>query len=100
MCVGHLITKILRNGPRAHFPFTLFSIVETSSAFSLLELLGCSGWLLGQESEVPGCFVDDTGFLPVGCSCGTDVTAEGTASRTVVDVDVNAGAGALEGDSA
>jgi hypothetical protein len=21
ICVGHLITKILRNGPRAHFPF-------------------------------------------------------------------------------
>jgi hypothetical protein len=23
ICVGHLITKILRNGPRAHFPFNI-----------------------------------------------------------------------------
>jgi hypothetical protein len=26
-----------------------------------LELLGCSDWLLGQESEVPGCSITDTG---------------------------------------
>jgi hypothetical protein len=44
-----------------------------------LELLGCSGWLLGQEGEVPG------------CSSGT-VAAEVTVSRT--------DAGVLEGDLA
>jgi hypothetical protein len=32
-----------------------------------LELLGCSDWLLGQEGEVPGCSVADTGFLPASC---------------------------------
>ena len=43
-----------------------------------LELLGCSGWLLGQEGEVPGC-------------SGGNVAAatEGNASDTV------AGAGVL-----
>jgi hypothetical protein len=28
-----------------------------------LELLGCSGWLLGQEGEVPGCSGTGTDFL-------------------------------------
>jgi hypothetical protein len=60
-----------------------------------LALSSCSGWLLGQEGEVPGCSVSGTGFLPVGCSGGT-AAAEGTASGTAVD----AGAGVLEGDSA
>jgi hypothetical protein len=33
----------------------------------VLELLGCSGWLLGQEGEVPGCSDAGTDFLPAGC---------------------------------
>jgi hypothetical protein len=36
-----------------------------------LELLGCSGWLLGQEGEVPGCSDADTDFLPAGGSYNT-----------------------------
>jgi hypothetical protein len=36
----------------------------------VLELLGCSGWLLGQEGEVPGCSDADTNLLPAGCSDG------------------------------
>jgi hypothetical protein len=63
-----------------------------------LELLGCFDWLLRQEGEVSGCFVADTGFLPVGYSGGT-AAAEGTASGTVVDADVDSGVGALKGDS-
>jgi hypothetical protein len=62
-----------------------------------LGVSGCSGWLLGQEGKVPGYSIADTGFLPVGCAGGTAV-AEGTASRTVVGADVDAGV--LEGDSA
>jgi hypothetical protein len=69
-----------------------------------LELLGCSDWLLGQEGEVSGCYVADTGFLPVGCSSGTAAAAaaEGTVSSTVVDADVDTSVGVdvLEGDSA
>jgi hypothetical protein len=49
---------------------------------------------------VPGCFITDTGFLPVGFSGGTTAAAEGTAFVTVVDADVDAGAGVLEGDFA
>jgi hypothetical protein len=61
-----------------------------------LELLGCSGWLLGQEGEVPGCSDTGTDFLPVGCSDGTAVgeTASGTAAGDDAD------AGDLEGDLA
>jgi hypothetical protein len=67
-----------------------------------LALPGYSDWWLGQEGEVPGCSIVDTDFLCAGCASGTVVAAEGTASRTVVDADVNAGAGVdvLEGDSA
>jgi hypothetical protein len=49
-----------------------------------LELLGCPDWLLGQEGEVPG------------CSSGTVVAAEGTASDTANGANVDAGD--LEGD--
>jgi hypothetical protein len=31
-----------------------------------LVLLGCSGWLLGQEDGVPGCSDADIDFLPTG----------------------------------
>jgi hypothetical protein len=63
-----------------------------------LELLGCSGWLLGQEGEVPGCSDADTDFLPVGCSNGTAAAAEETASGTAAagsDADAGADAGDL-----
>jgi hypothetical protein len=39
-----------------------------------LELHGHSGWVLGQEGELPGCSDAGTDFLPIGCSDGT--TAE------------------------
>jgi hypothetical protein len=67
-----------------------------------LELLRCSDWLLGQEGEVPGCSVADTGFLPIGCSSGTAAAIEGTVSSTAIDADVDTSIGVdvLEGDSA
>jgi hypothetical protein len=40
-----------------------------------LELLGCSGWLLGQEGEAPGCSDASTNFLLAGCSDGTSTAA-------------------------
>jgi hypothetical protein len=65
-----------------------------------LELLGCSGWLLGQEGEVPGCSDVGTDFLPAGCSDGTAAVVEGTASDIAAGADADAGAGDLEGDLA
>jgi hypothetical protein len=63
-----------------------------------LELLGHSGWLLGQEGELPDC--SDTGidFLQVGCSDGTAAASEKTTSGT--SADAGADAGDLEGDIA
>jgi hypothetical protein len=55
-----------------------------------LELLGHSGWLLGQEGELSGYSDAGTDFLPAGCSDGT-TAAEETASGTGAD----AGAGGL-----
>jgi hypothetical protein len=49
-----------------------------------LALLGCSGWLLGQEDRVFGCSSTDIDFLPAGCSDGT----------AAADSDADAGAGA------
>jgi hypothetical protein len=65
-----------------------------------LELLGCSGWLLGQEGEVPSCSNVGTDFLLAGCSDSTIAAAEGTVSDTTADVDADADAGDLEGDPA
>jgi hypothetical protein len=45
-------------------------------------LLGCSGWLLGQEGELPGCSDADTDFVPTGCFDDTAAIAEETASGT------------------
>jgi hypothetical protein len=59
------------------------------------ELLGCSGWLLGQEGEVPGCSDADTDFLPAGCSDGTAAAEETTSSTAVVGSDADAGASDL-----
>jgi hypothetical protein len=61
-----------------------------------LELLDCSGWLLGQEGKVLGCSDAGTNFLPTGCSDGT-AAAEETASNTAAGADADAGAGDLEG---
>jgi hypothetical protein len=64
-----------------------------------LGLLGCSGCLLGQEGEVPGCSDAGTDFLPAGCS--DDIAAAG-AEKTVSDTGAgaDANAGDLEGDLA
>jgi hypothetical protein len=56
-----------------------------------LELLGHSGWVLGQEGELPGCSDDGTDFLLVGCFDGTAAAAKEIASGTGAD----AGAGDL-----
>jgi hypothetical protein len=61
-----------------------------------LALLGCSGWLLGQEGGVPGCSDADIDFLPAGYSDGTATAAEETASGTAAaGSDTDAGAGGL-----
>jgi hypothetical protein len=63
-----------------------------------LELLDCSGWLLGQEGELPDCSDAGTDFVPAGCSDGTAAVAEETDSDTAAGADTNAGD--LEGDLA
>jgi hypothetical protein len=50
-----------------------------------LALLDCSGWLLGQEGEVPGCSGAGTDFLLASCSDGTAAAAERTASDTAAE---------------
>jgi hypothetical protein len=62
-----------------------------------LTLLGCSGWLLGQEDGLPGCSDVGIDFLLTGCSDGTAAAAtEETASGTAaVGSDADAGAGDL-----
>jgi hypothetical protein len=63
-----------------------------------LALLGCSGWLLGQEDGLPGCSDAGIDFLLAGCSDGTAAAAEETASGTAgggSDADAGAGAGDL-----
>jgi hypothetical protein len=63
----------------------------------VLGLPGHSGWLLGQEDELPGCSDAGIDFLLAGCSDGT-AAAEETASGTAVagsDDDAGAGAGEL-----
>lgn len=59
----------------------------------VLGLLGHSGWLLGQEDELPGCSGAGTDFLQTGCSDGTAAaaTTEETASGTGADADAGAG---------
>jgi hypothetical protein len=64
----------------------------------VLGLLGYSGWLRGQEDELPGCSDVGTDFLPAECSVGTAAAAEETASGTAAagsDADASAGAGDL-----
>jgi hypothetical protein len=45
----------------------------------VLGLLGHSGWVLGQEDELPGCSDTRADFLQTGCSDCT--AAEETASQ-------------------
>jgi hypothetical protein len=58
--------------------------------------LGRSGWLLGQEGELPGCSDAGTDFLRAECfdSTAAAITAEETASGTGAGADADAGAGA------
>jgi hypothetical protein len=60
-----------------------------------LVVLGCSGWLLGQEGKVLGCSSDGMDFLLVGCSDDTAAAAEGFASDTAAAGDAHAGVGDL-----
>jgi hypothetical protein len=58
----------------------------------VLELLDYSGWLLGQEGELPSCSDARIDFLLIGCSDGTAAAVvEETASGTGVDADAGAG---------
>jgi hypothetical protein len=50
-----------------------------------LELLGYSGWLLGQDGKLRGYSDAGTDFLPVECSDGTAAAAEETTSGTGAD---------------
>ena len=62
----------------------------------VLGLLGHSGWLRGQEDELPGCFDVGTDFLSDECSDSTVVAAaKETASGTGAGADADAGAGGL-----
>ena len=60
-----------------------------------LALLGCSGWLLGQEDGLPGCFDAGIDFLLVGCSDGTAAVEETASGTAAAGSDANAGAGDL-----
>jgi hypothetical protein len=59
-----------------------------------LVLLGCSGWLLGQEDGLPGCSDASIDFLLAGCSDGTTLVEE-AASGIAAGSDADAGAGDL-----
>jgi hypothetical protein len=64
-----------------------------------LALLGCFGWLMGQEGEVSGFYDVVLDFLPASCSDGTVAAAEETTSGTAVassDADAGAGAGVVD----
>ena len=61
----------------------------------VLGLLGHSGWLLGQEDELPGCSDVGTNFLPAECSDGTAAAAEETTFDTGAGADAGASAGDL-----
>jgi hypothetical protein len=58
----------------------------------VMGLLGLSGWLLGQEDELPGSSDAATDFLSAECSESTaTVVAEETASGTSAGADADAG---------
>ena len=60
-----------------------------------LALLGCSGWLLGQEVRLLGCSDAGIGFLPAGYYDGTAAAAaeETTSGTTAAGSDADADAG-------
>jgi hypothetical protein len=58
-----------------------------------LALLGCSGWLLGQEDGLPSCSDAGIDFLPAGYSDGTAAAEETASSTTAAGFDADAGAG-------
>jgi hypothetical protein len=67
------------------------SVLHSRSMHDLLlvlGLLGHSGWLRGQEDELPSCSDTGTDFLPAECSDGTVAAAEETASGTGADAGV------------
>jgi hypothetical protein len=59
-----------------------------------LTLLGCSGWLLGQEDGLPGCSDAGIDFLLAGCSDGTAAAKETASGTTAAGSNADAGAGA------
>jgi hypothetical protein len=61
----------------------------------VLGLLGHSGWVLGQEDELPGCSNAGTDFLPAEYSDGIAAAAEETAFGTGAGADADTGAGDL-----
>jgi hypothetical protein len=61
----------------------------------LLELLDCSGWLLGQEDGLPGCSDAGIDFLLAGCSDGTTAAEETASATAAVGSDADAGASDL-----
>jgi hypothetical protein len=81
------------NGPALHNGSILCLLLA-------LGLLDCSGWLLGQEDEVPDYSTSGTDFLLASCSRGTTAVAEGTASGSATKVDVGSATDIREGDSA
>jgi hypothetical protein len=58
-----------------------------------LVLLGCSGWLLGQEDGLPGCSDAGIDFLLTSCSDGTAAAEETASGTTAAGSDADAGAG-------
>jgi hypothetical protein len=60
-----------------------------------LTLLGCSGWLLGQEDGLPGCSDAGIDFLPAGYSNGTAAAEETASGTAAADSDADASAGDL-----
>jgi hypothetical protein len=60
-----------------------------------LALLGCSGWLLGQEDGLSGCSDDGIDFLLAGYSDGTAAAKETASGTAAAGSDADAGAGDL-----
>jgi hypothetical protein len=81
------------NGPALHNESIL-------CLFLAQGLLDYSGWLLGQEDEVPDYSASGTNFLLAGCSGDTATDAEGIASGTAAEADTGSTVDIPEGDSA
>jgi hypothetical protein len=53
ICVGHLITKILRNGPRAHFPFNIAEgKIRPEAPMQAAKLASEGGIILRQQMPI------------------------------------------------